>query len=448
MKGVEELKTTRILLTFLFSILLAVFLIACSEDEEVADDRNKDKKDEVVVLSGTITKDLKLTKDKKYLLRGGVFVGAGTGDTVTLTIEPGTVIYGESATKGMLVINRGSKIIAEGTAQEPIVFTSDKPVGSRSRGDWGGLIINGRAPLNNGKEAYGEGGTGYYGGDNPNDNSGVLKYVRVEFAGREISPDNELNGIALQGVGSGTIVDYVQVHMNADDGIEMFGGTVNVKHAVVTGVADDGFDWTDGWQGKAQFIVVHKYSDDGDNGFEGDNSAANNLATPISNPTIYNVTLIGAPGGAKPGNGILLREGTRAKIYNAIVMGWEKTGLDIDHQATFDNAKKGDLIVDHSIFFENKPNNFVDDVEDKNKPDLVFNEREFATKTMKNNLEANSAPVSDAFNRTAPGYKSTGQALSHPAKTPPSDGFFESANFIGAVGPNDWTLGWITTAPN
>lgn len=441
------MKATRTILTLFSAILLAIFLISCSEDEETTDKDKKDGQGEVVVLSGTITKDMKLTKDKKYLLRGGVFVGAGTGDSVTLTIEPGTVIYGESATKGMLVINRGSKIIAEGTAKEPIVFTSDKPVGSRSRGDWGGLIINGRAPLNKGKEAYGEGGTGYYGGDNPNDSSGVLKYVRVEFAGREISPDNELNGIAFQGVGSGTIVDYVQVHMNADDGIEMFGGTVNIKHAVITGVADDGFDWTDGWSGKAQFIIVQKYGDDGDNGFEGDNSAANNLATPISNPTIANFTLIGAPGGARPGNGMLLREGTKAKIYNGIIMGWEKTGLDIDHQATFDNAKKGDLIVDHCIFFENKPDNFVDDVEDKNKPDLVFNEREFATKTMKNNLEAKSAPVSDAYNKTAPNFKSTGEALSHPAKTM-SDGFFEPANFIGAVGPTDWTLGWITTAPN
>ncbi len=431
----------------MMSILLAMFIVACGEDEEEDNGDNTNTGD-VIVLSGTITEDLKLTKDKKYLLRGGVFIGSGEGENVTLAIEPGTVIYGESSTKGMLVISRGSKIMAEGTATEPIVFTSDKPVGSRSRGDWGGLIINGKAPLNKGEEAYGEGGTGYYGGNNPNDSSGVLKYVRVEFAGREISPDNELNGIAFQGVGSGTIVDYIQVHMNADDGIEMFGGTVNIKHAVITGVADDCFDWTDGWQGKAQFIVAQCYGDDGDNGIEADNSAANNLATPISNPTIYNISFIGTPGSEKADCGVLLREGTKAKIYNAIVMGWQESGLDVDHQATFDNAKNGELILDNSIFYDNKPENFVNDTEDKNKPELVFNEKDFATKTMKNNLEATQSPLMDAYNLRSPNFKSTGPALSHPAKTPPADGFFESVNFIGAVGANDWTVGWTTSAAN
>jgi len=440
------LKTFRTLLILLFGIFLVTFFIACSEDEEEPGE-NVDT-GEAVVISGTITQDMKLTKDKKYLLRGGVFIGTGEGENITLTIEAGTVIYGESASKGMLVISRGSKIMAEGTATDPIVFTSDKPAGSRSRGDWGGLIINGRAPLNKGEEAYGEGGTGYYGGKDPNDNSGVLKYVRVEFAGREISPDNELNGIAFQGVGSGTIVDYVQVHMNDDDGIEMFGGTVNVKHAVITGVTDDCFDWTDGWQGKAQFVVAQCYGDTGDNGIEADNSAVDNMASPISNPTIYNITLIGTPGSEKADCGILLREGTKAKIYNAIVMGWQESGLDVDHQATFNNANKGELILDNSIFFENKAENFVNDTEDKTKPELVFNEKDFATKTMKNNIEASSAPVSDAYNKRTPNFKSAGQSLSHTAKSAPSDGFFESVNFIGAIGTNDWTVGWTTSAAN
>ncbi len=441
------MRSLKNLTLILFGILFAVLIIGCSEDEEEVDNNQPDASN-VVVLSGTITEDLKLTKDKKYLLRGGVFIGADGGKSVTLTIEPGTIIYGESATKGMLVINRGSKIIAEGTASEPIVFTSDKPVGSRTRGDWGGLIINGRAPLNTGKEAYGEGGTGYYGGSDPNDNSGILKYVRVEFAGREISPDNELNGIAFQGVGSGTIVDYVQVHMNADDGIEMFGGTVNIKRALITGVADDCFDWTDGWQGKAQFIVCQHYGDEGDNGFEADNSHLDNLAKPISNPTIYNVTIIGAPGSEKADTGLLLREGTKAKIYNAIVIGWGESAIDVDHQATFDNVKAGELIVDNSIFFDNKPENFIDDTEDKNKPELKFNEKEFAKTIMKNNLEANQNPIVNPYDLRSPNFKSTGPALSHPAKLPPGDGFFESANFIGGIGSADWTLGWTTSAPN
>lgn len=148
------------------------------------------------------------------------------------------------------------------------MFTSDQFEGERDRGDWGGLIVNSRAPINTGTTAFGEGDTGEYGGTDPEDNSGILCYVRVEFAGIEFSPDNELNGIAFQGVGSGTVVDYVQVHFNQDDGIEFFGGTVNAKHLYCTGIRDDSFDRTDDWVGKGQFWVGQQCGDAADNGFE------------------------------------------------------------------------------------------------------------------------------------------------------------------------------------
>ncbi len=254
----------------------------------------------VCVLSGVITEDLTLTADTDWLLRGGVFIGDDENPT-TLTIEAGTTVYGETSTDGMLVIRRSSRIMAEGSADAPIVFTSSKEAGTRARGDWGGLIINGRAPVNSCGgdyegdycEAYGEGGTGWYGGADAGDSSGVLRYVRVEFAGTLISPENELNGIAFQGVGSGTEVDYVQVHMNADDGIEFFGGTAQVKHVLVTGVGDDMLDWTDGWQGKAQFVVLQQFADAGDNGIEADNNGDDNEASPRSNPTLSHITIIG-----------------------------------------------------------------------------------------------------------------------------------------------------------
>jgi len=397
--------------------------------------------DTIIYLSGTITSDSTLTSDKIWILRGGVFVGNDDDETI-LTIEPGTKIYGESSSDGMLVIRRNSKIMAEGTASQPIVMTSDKPVGSRNRSDWGGLIINGKAPLNTGDEAYGEGGTGYYGGSDPHDDSGILKYVRVEFAGREISPDNELNGIAFQGVGDGTEVDYVQVHMNKDDGIEFFGGTCNIKHAVLTGIADDCFDYTDGWQGKAQFIVAQKYLDDGDQGFEMDNSGEDNTAEPYSNPTIYNFTLIGSySSGGENDIGVLLREGTKGKFYNGIVMGFQD-GLDIDHAQTFLNVENGDLIFDYCIFYNNGVN-FMDDSDD-------FDEDSFATVTMTHNLETTSSPITAPYNLTSPNFRSTGVALTHPHATPPNDGFFDtSVDFIGGVDPNnDWTAGWTTSAPN
>ena len=428
----------------LIGLMLAVFVASCGEDEEDGD-VGINASEEVVILTGTIDQDMTLTSDKQYLLRGGVFVGVDGGKSAILTIEPGTIIFGESASKGMLVVNRGSKIIAEGRLDAPIVFTSDKPVGSRNRGDWGGLIINGRAPINTGEEAYGEGGTGYYGGNDPNDDSGVLRYVRVEFAGREISPDNELNGIAFQAVGSRTVVDYVQVHMNKDDGIEMFGGTVNLRHCLVTGIADDNFDWTDGWQGKAQFLVCQQYGDDGDNGFEADNNGEDNMATPVSNPTIYNFTLIGVPGSEKSDTGMLLREGTKAQIYNGIIMGFQESGLDVDHQATFDNAAAGDLVVDHCIFYDNKPENFHDDDDEG----ANFDENDFATRSNSGNLEAGQSPVVDPYNLRSPDFRSQGVALSHSPKVPSYEGFFEPVDFIGGVGPNnDWTIGWTTSDPN
>lgn len=438
-------------MTAMFRILLPLMLIGallsagCSEDEDNDDGGGNSGP---TVLSGTITQNMTLTADNEYLLRGGVFIGNGTNETI-LTIEAGTTIYGESSTQGMLVINRGSRIMAEGTAQNPIVFTSDKPDGQRNRGDWGGLIINGRAPLNTGAEAFGEGGTGYYGGNNPNDNSGVLRYVRVEFAGREISPDNELNGIALQGVGSGTVIDYVQVHMNKDDGIEFFGGTVNAKHVYITGCADDQFDWTDGWSGKGQFWVCQQYTDDADRGIEADNNAENNSATPRSNPAIYNLTLIGARDGGRAGVstiGMILREGTAAQIHNAIVMNFTDCGLDVDHAETFNQAVAGNLSVANSIFHDNGEPFQTSDNDENGFPltTTQFGEQPSASNRVGDPLLA--AP----YNRNTPDFRpGAGSIARNGFAVPPSDGFFDEVDFIGGIGPNNnWIAGWTTSAQN
>ena len=418
--------------------MLAVFVVAGTCDNNDPTPEPEDK-----IKTGTITENTTWGADDTVILRGGVFVGDGVNETV-LTIEAGATIYGESSTKGMLVVARGSKLIAQGTATDPIVMTSDKAAGQRGRSDWGGLILNGNGILNTGDEAYGEGGTGYYGGTDNTDNSGTLSYVRVEYAGREISPDNELNGIAFQGCGSGTMVDHVQVHMNKDDGIEFYGGAANIKYAYLTGIGDDCFDITDGWVGKAQFIVAQQYPDDSDQGFECDNSGDDNTATPYTNPTIYGFTMCGVPTSEHSDEGMLLREGLKGKWYNGIVCGFNSSGLDIDHDQTWANAAAGELIVDNCIFMNDK--NFKED-DDTLSGNWV---RTFAMTTMTNNLEATNSPVVDPYNLTTPDYTPQNDALTHTPATPPDDGFFTTpTNFIGGVDPNDkWYEGWTTSAQN
>ena len=410
----------------------------------------------VCVLSGTITEDLTLTADRSWLLRGGVFIGNDVDETI-LTIEAGTQIFGETSTRGMLVITRGSKIMAEGSAEAPIVMTSSKAEGERARGDWGGLIINGRAPVNGCDEtpceSYGEGGTGYYGGDQTDDSSGMLKYVRVEFAGQLISPDNELNGIAFQGVGSGTEVDYIQVHMGSDDGVEFFGGSVNAKHILLTGIADDNVDWTDGWTGKLQFVAVQQYEDAGDNGIEADNNGEDNASLPRSAPVLSNVTLVGSPDSSNSDVGILLREGTGANLHNFIVTGFNDVGIDVDHAETFANALSGNdtdgysltgnLTIENSIF-DNATNFDVDDDE----TDEPVSVETFVLELNEGNV-AGLAGLRDPFEIGVNDLRPSSDSIATSGAVVPDDAFFDQVDYKGAFAPDsDWTEGWTVSYRN
>lgn len=397
----------------------------------------------VCVLSGTLTEDLTLTADREWLLRGGVFIGDDETPT-TLTIEPGTTVYGESSTDGMLVVTRSSRLVADGTADAPIVFTSSKAEGERARGDWGGIILNGRAPVNSCAgatdatgpcEAFGEGGTGFYGGDDADDDSGVLRYVRVEFAGTLLSPDNELNGIAFQGVGAGTTIDYVQVHMNADDGVEFFGGTANARHLLITGVGDDSLDWTDGWTGNLQFAVLQQYSDAGDQGIEADNNAEVNTAAPVSHPTLSNVTVIGSPDSSASDIGILLREGTAADLHNIVVVGFNEACLDIDSDATWAEALGGGLTIRNSLV-----DCAVPYLEDAEETELVADW--FLADSSNGEGDAGLAAP---FDEATPDFTATNVS----GGAAPAGAFFDAVDFIGGVDPAaDWTVGWTTSAPN
>ena len=411
---------------------------------------------QVCVVRGTITSDATWSKDIYWVLRGAVFVEA----PARLTINAGTEIFGEFATNGTLIISRGAQILANGTATAPIVFSSDQPIGERRPGDWGGLIINGHAPINvPGGEAIGEGDTGPYGGNNPADDSGHLRYVRVEFAGAEFSPDNELNGISFQGVGNGTEVDHIMVKFSKDDGLEFFGGTVEVKHVVLQGIADDSLDWTDGWTGKGQFIIIMQSGEDADQGIEGDNNADNNNLTPRSNPTLYNLTLIGDPDyneGSESDIGILLREGTSATIRNFIVIGFKESVVDIDDTATFNQIANGNLTFGNGIIYGNclisgcigqfRPDN--DDIQASVTAQPAVGATTLTFVTNSPNILFDDPLLVDPFNLSNPNYLpvSTSPALFLRPAVPPNDGFFDVGNFIGAVDNSGedatWWLGW------
>lgn len=394
-------------------------------------------------LSGQYNSDLTLTADKIWVLSGKVAIGGDNANSATLLIQPGTKIVGDSG-KDYLLIRRGSQIVARGTAQQPILMTSSKPKGERGRGDWGGLVINGNAPVNGCGledqaaktgfcELEGEGDSGLYGGNNPEDSSGVLEYVVVAYAGNEVTPGDELNGIAFQGVGSGTEVDFIQVHMNLDDGVEFFGGTVNVKHVVLTGNKDDSMDWVHGWTGKAQFVLIQQFEDFANNGIEADNNSKKLNSYPRSQPTISNITILGASGeGEASGQGILLREGTGANIHNAIVSGFKKACLDLDDGETFSHgADRANLSIDNSIV--NCAKNFDEEAEDAFSVSGWFNG---------GNMNLEQDPMLEGVQPMAASPAlGTGEV--------PFDLFFDFADYVGAFdGVNDWTADWTKSAKN
>lgn len=262
-----------------------------------------------------------LDATKLYKLTGSVKVRAGG----TLVIPAGTRIEANGGTSSYILVEQGAKIFANGTATSPIVFTSPNP----TPGSWGGLVICGKAPINSGATAVSEVGESIYGGTVANDNSGSLKFVRIEYAGAIYTGVKEFNGLSLFGVGNGTIIDNISMINGSDDGIEFFGGTVNVSNIISVANEDDAFDWTEGWNGTATNIYTKRRADNvGNRGIEADNNVNNKDANPRSNPTIKNATFIGATSGES--DGLKLREGTYASIDNVVLSNWT-TGINVEH---------------------------------------------------------------------------------------------------------------------
>ncbi len=319
-----------------------------------------------VVVEGDVLTNTTWTADKVWVLRQPTFVGTDCGTDgnkagcvqATLIIEPGTTVLGRTnLSQGVrgayLVVSRGSRIMADATgsaraptAEEVIVFTSDKPRGQRDRGDWGGLIVNGMARTNAGDEAQGEGDSGFFGGTNDTDSSGILRGVRIEFAGDRVTPSDELNGLALQGVGSGTTLSYIQIHYNVDDGVEPFGGTASIDHLVVTGIGDDSVDGTDGYRGFIQYVIVQQRGDEADNGMELSNDGEDADAQPRSTAVIANATAVGADedfqsgeiAGANGDRGVQFREASHYRVYNSIFRDFGDAGFCVENGGTVVNA--------------------------------------------------------------------------------------------------------------
>lgn len=357
---------------FLYSVLLAATAISCRKIEvdgtTVVTPPSGGGTTENTILEGRISENRTLKAAYTYKLRGLVYVTNGA----ILTIEPGTKIVGEKGRQGGLIITRSCKIIADGTVDKPIVFTSEEA--NPQRGDWSGLVLLGNAPTNssfNGVQGIGEiegginnsDGLGLYGtpatqAQNPADNSGILRYVRIEYAGYAFLPDKEINGLTFGGVGSNTIVDNVQVSYANDDSFEWFGGTVNCKHLISFRTLDDDFDTDNGFSGKVQFGISLRDSAVADisksEAFESDNDANGSSLLPQTAPVFSNMTVMGPK--ATLGNtgnslfvwGAQIRRNSSMSLFNSIIMGYPN-GLYID-------ATKGvptDNNIPSSLFVQN-----------------------------------------------------------------------------------------------
>jgi hypothetical protein len=454
--------------------LLAITAAACSDDgtsNTPPVDGAPPVVDHVVRLNDDITTNTTFTADNTYIVPRLKYVFVK--NSATLTIEPGTVIKGEQG--GVLVVTRGAKIMANGTAEKPIVLTSAQADGQKTAGFWGGLLVLGNAPINTNhdpvdptrsrNDATFEAFTsaipeGVFGGTDPHDSSGVLRYVRIEFAGFNFVADREFNNLTLCGVGDGTMIDFVQVHGGSDDGIELFGGTVNVKHLVSSQNQDDGFDTDNGWVGKAQFVIVQNVSHpatlpEASNGYESDNHAdpaTTYVLEPRTEPTIYNVTLIGDhPYTGTKSFAAVFRRGTAGHYFNHLWFNFP-LGPEFRDAETLKqlDAVPARLEIKYSMFFHNdaSPSN-MPPAQD---PTVDIVETAYINATNHDLMNTDPGLPAAALSKTAPSFLpiAGGAALDAAnAVAPPSDGFFDpTATFVGAVGPVDWTSGWTKYPQN
>lgn len=340
---------------FLLGLFAAATLaVGCADDDTADVTINQGGGEEVPtpvsnVIGGTLTEDLELTTGEEYSLESALIVPDG----ITFTVNPGVVVKAATGSDVYVAVLQGGKINAEGTSSNPVIFTS--ATATPEAGDWGGVILLGKAPINSvaGGDATSTSEIGGlpYGGSQEDDNSGVLKYVRVEYSGGAADAASENNGFSFYGVGSGTTIQYIQAYEGADDGVEFFGGTVNASFVSVIGSQDDSIDWTEGYTGSLTNVYI-EHGLAHDKGIEGDgfNTDIGNNSNPVfwSAPNVSNLTIVGR-GSSNENEAIRLRAGTRAIFSNVLLRGFDE-GFDLDDAETGVGYSNGDTGVTDITF--------------------------------------------------------------------------------------------------
>ncbi len=442
------MKNKLLLFTFI-SIVLILLMSNCRESDYVLEETDIVISDNGLGL-GTVT----WTKDKEYTLEGLVFVNDGQ----VLTIEAGTVIKarrGQGTAATALIVARGGKIIAEGTAVDPIIFTCEGDdlegsVEANERGLWGGVILLGSAPINTiSGEAHVEGiestePRGIYGGNNVESNSGILSYVSIRHGGTDIGHDNEINGLTLAGVGSKTIIENVEVIANADDGIEIFGGTVNLKNIVVTNCSDDAIDIDLGYQGNGQYWCLLQNMEVGDKIIEIDGGEEIKTALPYSLPVIYNITAVGR--GSEISNKLIsFDDNAGGTICNSVFINQDK-GISIEYSSARNNSytqfENSNLKIYNNIFFNVNANEEMGLIAVN-----PLNDEEITTEQQVLNsyfYRAANTICDPEFKTDGTGYKliSDSEYLTNKVGEYPDDSFFYKANYNGAFGSYNWVGEW------
>ena len=422
-----------------------------------------------VVVTSNITANATWTKSNVYILDTKIYVTSGA----TLTIEAGTVVKGRAKANPVdataLVIARGGKINAQGTASSPIIFTaeSDLLTGNLTQSDrglWGGVVILGRARINT---TSGQGNVegiptteplGTYGGTDDDDNSGILRYAQIKHSGAIVAANVELNGLTMGAVGRGTTIEYIDIYAGNDDGYEWFGGTVNTKYLISSFNDDDNFDWDESFRGKGQFWFAIGASDKGNQAMEMDGGTTPEDGTPYAIPELYNLTLIGSGSSSSNtnSNGLIFRDNTGGKVYNTIIHDYRNYAVRIETESaqTQDSAKRlaaGDLAIANSIFgtFGAGTGNtqlfLAPNATSGGAAPSTNYTVEHITGTAQSN-RINTDPmltgISRSRNKALDPRPATGSPALSGAKTPPSDGFFAQTDYVGAFKTSNWAKGW------